>query len=191
MADLLGMDPDRIERLRSPDRLEYFDPAKIWQVLRPKPDCTVIDIGAGVGFVTLPFAKAYPGATVYGCDILEGMVGLLAEDAAAQGLANLEAKLMAPNAIDLPDGCGDFIVMAQLHHELDDPEGLMVECHRLLSPGGTVAVVDWTDEDNGRSPAKGRRVPEATLRGHLSHAGFGDLQSHEVYEFHQFVTGRA
>ena len=102
MADLLGMDPGRIERLRSPDRLEYFDPAKIWQVLRPKPDCTVIEIGAGVGFVTLPFAKAYPGATVYGCDILEGMVGLLAEDAAAQGLANLEAKLMAPMPLICP-----------------------------------------------------------------------------------------
>ena len=28
MADLLGMDPARIGRLRSPERLEYFDPAK-------------------------------------------------------------------------------------------------------------------------------------------------------------------
>jgi SAM-dependent methyltransferase len=191
MADMLGMDPARIGRLRSAERLEYFDPAKIWDVLRPKPDCTFIDIGAGVGFVTLPFAKAYPGATVYGCDILEGMVGLLAEDAAAQGLGNLETKLMAPNSIDLPDGCGDFIVMAQLHHELDEPEALMVECHRLLAPGGTVAVVDWTDEENGRSPAKGRRVPEATIRAHLEGAGIGDVQAHGVYEFHQFITGKA
>ena len=28
MADRLGMDPARIERLRSPDRLEYFDPGQ-------------------------------------------------------------------------------------------------------------------------------------------------------------------
>lgn len=190
MADLLGMDPARIERLRSPERLAYFDPAKIWQVLNPGQNSTVLDIGAGVGYVTLPFAKNYPSAKVYGCDILEGMVGLLARDATDLGLANLETILMQPNCVPLPDGIADVIVMAQLHHELDEPEALMAECHRLLNSSGTVAVVDWTDEDNGRSPAKGRRVPEATIRSHLSGAGFKDLGSHQVYEFHQFITGQ-
>lgn len=190
MADLLGMDPARIERLRSPERLAYFDPAKIWQVLNPGQNSTVLDIGAGVGYVTLPFAKNYPSAKVYGCDILEGMVGLLARDATDLGLANLETILMQPNCVPLPDGIADVIVMAQLHHELDEPEALMAECHRLLNSSGTVAIVDWTDEDNGRSPAKGRRVPEATIRAHLSGAGFKDLGSHQVYEFHQFITGQ-
>ncbi len=191
MADLLGMDPGRIERLRSPERLEYFDPAEIWRVLGPAPDCTLLDIGAGVGYVTLPFAKAHPGAKVYGCDILEGMVGLLARDAEEQGLDNLETVLMQPGEVPLPDGCADLVVMAQLHHELDDPEALMVECRRLLKTGGTVAVVDWKDEENGRSPAKGRRVPEAVIRAHLTGAGFEDIQTNDIYEFHQFVTGRA
>jgi len=190
MADLLGMDPARIERLRSPERLAYFDPAKIWQVLNPGQNSTVLDIGAGVGYVTLPFAKNYPSAKVYGCDILEGMVGLLARDATDLGLANLETILMQPNCVPLPDGIADVILMAQLHHELDEPEALMAECHRLLNSSGTVAIVDWTDEDNGRSPAKGRRVPEATIRAQLSGAGFKDLGSHQVYEFHQFITGQ-
>ena len=190
MADLLGMDPARIERLRSPERLAYFDPAKIWQVLNPGQNSTVLDIGAGVGYVTLPFAKNYPSAKVYGCDILEGMVGLLARDATDRGVVQRETILMQPNCVPLPDGIADVIVMAQLHHELDEPEALMAECHRLLNSSGTVAVVDWTDEDNGRSPAKGRRVPEATIRSHLSGAGFKDLGSHQVYEFHQFITGQ-
>ena len=77
MADTLGLDPKRIERLRSPDRLEYFHPDRIWEVLKPAPVCTLIDIGAGPGFLTLPFAKRFPRAKVYGCDILEGMVRLL------------------------------------------------------------------------------------------------------------------
>ena len=190
MADLLGMDPARIERLRSPERLAYFDPAKISQVLNPGQNSTVLDIGAGVGYVTLPFAKNYPSAKVYACDILEGMVGLLARDATDLGLATLETILMQPNCVPLPDGIADVIVMAHLHHELDEPEALLAECHRLLNSSGTVAVVDWTDEDNGRSPAKGRRVPEATIRAHLSGAGFKDLGSHQVYEFHQFITGQ-
>ena len=191
MADNLGMDPARIARLRSPERLEYFDPDRIWDTLDPAPDSTLIDIGAGVGFITLPFAKRYPAAKVYGCDILDGMIALLREDAAAKGLGNVEGIVMAPNAVDLPDGTADIVVMAQLHHELDAPEPLLTECKRLLAPGGTVAIVDWKDEENGKSPAAGRRVPEAVIRAQLETAGFSDLARHDIYEFHTFLTGKA
>jgi hypothetical protein len=37
MADQYGMDPARIGRLRSPERLEYFDPDRIWDTLDPAP----------------------------------------------------------------------------------------------------------------------------------------------------------
>ena len=191
MADTLGMDPTRIERLRSSERLEYFHPDRIWEVLRPAPDCTLIDIGAGVGFLTLPFAERFPQARAYGCDILEGMVGLLREAADERGLTNLEALQMAPDTVDLPDSSADFIVMSQLHHELDAPEPLLVECRRLLKPGGTIAIVDWADAENGKSPPVGRRVPVARIRAELERAGFGDIETHDVYEYHTFMTGAA
>lgn len=191
MADTLGMDPARIARLRSPERLEYFHPDRIWEVLQPAPDCTLIDIGAGVGFLTLPFAGRYPDAKAYGCDILEGMVGLLREDAAARGLGNVEAILMQPNSVDLPDDCADFVVMGQVHHELDAPEPLLAECNRLLKPGGAIAIVDWKDEDNGKSPPEGRRVPVARMRAELEGAGFTDIATHDVYTYHTFMTGTA
>jgi ubiquinone/menaquinone biosynthesis C-methylase UbiE len=191
LADTMGMDPARIERLRSAERLDYFHPDRIWEVLKPTSDCTLVDIGAGVGFLTLPFAERFPDAKAYGCDILEGMVGLLREDAATRGLDNLKPILMSPNAIGLPDDSADFIVMGQLHHELDKPEPLMAECKRLLKPGGTIAIIDWADADNGKSPPVGRRVPVATMRGQLEGAGFTDIETHDVYEFHTFMTGKA
>jgi SAM-dependent methyltransferase len=190
MADRLGMDPARIARLRDPVRLETFDPARIWEVLDPTPPFTLVDIGTGVGYLSLPFAERYPQAKIYGCDILEGMIELLREDAAARGLDNLEALLMAPNAIDLPDGAADLITMAQVHHELDEPEPLLAECKRLLAPGGTIVIVDWKDEDNAQGPKPGRRVPEATIRAQMDAAGFSDIQSHDVYRQHAFLTGR-
>lgn len=191
MADTLGMDPARIERLRSPERLEYFHPNRIWEVLKPAPDCTLIDIGAGVGFLTLPFARRFPRAKAYGCDIQEGMVGLLREDSAEQGLDNLDALLMAPNAVNLPDNSADFIVMGQLHHELDAPEPLLAECKRLLKSDGIVAIVDWADAENGKSPPVGRRVPVSRMRAELVDAGFSGIETHDVYEYHTFMTGKA
>lgn len=191
MADRLGMDPARIARLRSPDRLEYFDPDRIWDVLNPKPDCTLVDIGTGVGFVALPFASRYPASLVYGCDILDGMIELLREDAASKGFANIQGIAMSPDAVDLPDETADIIVMAQLHHELDVAEPLLIECHRLLKDGGTVVIVDWKDENNGKSPPAGRRVSKAQIRAQLEATGFKELKSHDVYEFHNMLTGIA
>ncbi|MFT6581450.1 MAG: SAM-dependent methyltransferase [Alphaproteobacteria bacterium] len=191
MVDTMGMDPARIERLRSADRLAYFHPDRIWEVLKPAADCTLVDIGAGVGFLTLPFAAQFPKATAFGCDILDGMVGLLRQDAVDHKLDNLQTILMTPNAVDLPDDSADFIVMGQLHHELDTPEPLMVECKRLLKPGGIVAIIDWADADNGKSPPVGRRVPVAQMRTELENAGFTDVKTHDVYEYHTFMTAQA
>jgi SAM-dependent methyltransferase len=191
MTDSLGLDPARIERLRSPERLEYFHPDRIWEVLKPAPDCILIDIGAGVGFLTLPFAERFPNAKAYGCDILDGMVAFLGEDAAARGLENLETRLIAADRIDLPDDCADIVVMAQVHHEIEQPGPLMAECRRLLKPGATVAIVDWKDEENGKSPRPGRRVPVARMRSDLEGAGFTGIETHDVYEFHTFMTGKA
>ena len=86
MANLYGMDPARIERLRSPERPEYFDPAKVWDALDPDPSVTLVDIGSGVGFVALSFARRYPQGTAVGCDILEGMVALKKDAASEEGL---------------------------------------------------------------------------------------------------------
>ena len=191
MADTLGFDPARVERLRNPERLEYINPARIWEILQPEPDCTLIDIGAGVGFLTLPFAEKFPQAKVFGCDILDGMVRLLRDEAKQRGIDNLDALLMSPNHVDLHDDVADFIVMTQVHHELDTPEPLLAECKRVLKPDGTIAIVDWADEENGKSPPLGRRVPVALIGTQLRSAGFHHIETHDVYAYHTFATATA
>lgn len=190
MADLLGMDPGRIERLRSPDRLAYLDPARVWEAVTPVESGVIVDVGTGVGFLALPFARRFPRTMVYACDILDGMLELLAEDAAREGLANLRTLVMGPAAVPLPDAGADLVIMAQVHHELDDPPALLAECRRLLMPGGMIAVIDWKDEDNDICPPGGRRVPEAVIAGQMHESGFADVQSHDVYRYHSFLTAR-
>ena len=125
-----------------PKRLEYFDPDLIWNELNPDPAVTLVDIGSGVGYVTLPFARRYPDAAVIGCDILEGMVALLRDSAAEEGLGNITVHHMAPGAVPLQDDSADIVVMAQVHHELDAPEPLLADCRWVLRPGDTIAIVD-------------------------------------------------
>ncbi len=190
MADLYGMDPARIKRLRSPARLEHFEPSLIWSELGFSGERVAVDVGSGVGFITLPLARAFPGAEIYGCDILAGMVQLLHDAAAAEGLDNLTSLQMMPDQIPLSDDSADLLIMAQVHHELDAPAPLLRECRRVLRPSGQIAIVDWKDEDNGVSPPAGRRVPPAVIRAQLKTAGFCQVESHPLYRFHTFLSAR-
>jgi hypothetical protein len=58
-----------------------------------------------------------------------------------------------------------------------------------LRPGGTVAIVDWADADNGKSPPAGRRIPVARMHAELVDEGFANIETHDVYQYHTFITG--
>ena len=189
MADTLKMDPARITRLRDPKRLEDLDPERMWQAIEPLPHGVIIDVGAGVGFLSLPVAHKFPQARIYGCDILPGMLALLQESAEAQALANITCVQMTDTTIPLPDQHADLVMMSQVHHELAHPQALLSDCHRVLKTGGALAIIDWKDEENGKSPPAGRRVPEPTIRAQMAAAGFTAIQSHALYVYHNFLTG--
>ena len=190
MVDLLGMDPGRIERLRSPERLTYLDPRRVWEAVTPVESGVIVDIGTGVGFLALPYARAYPRTMIYACDVLDGMLGILDQAAAEEGLSNIRTLAMQPAEVPLPDAGADLVIMAQVHHELDDAPALLDECRRLLIPGGTLAIIDWKDEDNDICPPGGRRVPETVIAGQLRDAGFDHIDTHDIFRYHNFLTAR-
>lgn len=192
MADILKMDPNRIARLRDPARLERVDPEAFLSVVSPLDAGPILDVGAGVGYVSLPFARRFPDRRIVAVDILEGMLELLAEDAAAAGLANLEtARMPGPAEIPVDAGAAAMLVMLQVHHELDDAVGLMRECRRTLAPGAPIVIVDWKDEDLPGIAKGGRRVSPSAIAKDLTDAGFVDIAAHDIYPLHSTTVGRA
>ncbi len=189
MAEISGMDPARIARLRDPRRLETLHPDTLWKGIPLLEAGTVVDIGAGVGFLTLPLARRLQDCRIVACDILPGMLELLAEAAQQEGLGNVETLAMEAARVPLSDGTADLVTMVQVHHELSDPPALLADCRRVLRPGGTLAIIDWKGDQPGKEGASGRRVPEATIHAQLAEAGFGGIASHPLFEKHTFLTG--
>jgi SAM-dependent methyltransferase len=192
MADILKMDPARIARLRDVARLELVNPELALDVVQPLGNGPIVDVGAGVGYVSLPFARRLPGAEIIACDILEGMMALLAEDAAKASLGNLKTALMpGPTSLPLDDGAASMVIMLQVHHELDDAPGLMRESCRVLAPGAPIVIIDWKDEDLPGMPKGGRRRSAASIIQDLTDGGFGNIVSHEIYRVHSTIVGFA
>lgn len=192
MADLLKMDPARIARLRDPARLKQIDPATILDHVQPLADGPIVDVGAGVGFVSLPFARLLPGRNIIACDIQAGMIELLTEDGAVEGLSNLKPKLMSgPSDLPLPDASAAMLVMLQVHHELDDAMSLLRECRRVLQPGAPLVIVDWIAGDIPGMASGGRRVAAEDIQRQVAETGLKDVTDHPVYTVHSMTVGIA
>lgn len=104
-----------------------------------RPGMRVLDVAAGSGALGIPAARI--GARVLATDIAPAMVERLDARARAEGLSDLEARVMDGQALELADDTFD-IAGSQFGVMLfpDLPRGLR-EMARVTKPGGRVLMV--------------------------------------------------
>ncbi len=191
MAHGHKFDVKKLERLRDPERLKYLNPDKIWEAVAPAGVSTIVDIGAGIGFLAIPFARKISAGTVYACDLKEEMLDHLKAAVAAEGVDNVVAVKTEEVRVPLEDGVADLVLMVNLHHELDHPEKSLAECHRLLRKGGRLAIVDWEPKDSPSGPPVHVRLPAAEVMRQAAEAGFEEVrQTLSLLPYHYVITSQ-
>ena len=121
------------------DRYEeiYFYVADLGRELiataSPPPGARLLDVGAGRGAVAR--AALAEGCTVTAVDASAGMVERLAADHPEMTVRQQDA-----GNLDFPDGAFDVVTAGFLVQVLAEPEVALAEFHRVLAPGGTVAL---------------------------------------------------
>lgn len=129
------------------------------------PD-VILDMGCSIGGNTLPFARKFPKATVHAIDVGAGVLRYGHCRAEELGVA-IHFSQQDAEQTSLADGSVDLIVSNLLGHEtsLRGYRNIMLECHRLLRPGGMMlhtetewstktdpfnqSVLDWETHYNG------------------------------------------
>ena len=109
-----------------------------------RPGDRVADVGCGTGDLSLACARAGAGA-VLGVDFAAPMLPLARRKAARRGSAG-EARVgfVQGDGLRLPleDGAADAWCAAFVMRNVPDVDGLLAEAHRVLRPGGRLAVLD-------------------------------------------------
>lgn len=116
--------------------------ARLWrravaQSLAVSPGERVLDLGAGTGTSSLPFAAA--GATVVPCDFSLGML--------RQGKKrHPELPLTAGDATRLPfgDGVFDAATISFALRNVHDPDAALREMLRVVRPGGRLVICEFS-----------------------------------------------
>ena len=110
-----------------------------------QPGMRLLDAGCGVGSITLDLAELVaPGETV-GMDQDASQLEIARASAASRGVASARFALGDAYALPFPDASFDAVLAHTLLVHLSDPLRALKEFHRVLRPGGIVAVSDDQD----------------------------------------------
>jgi len=166
-------DPQHRQTLLSTERQTRWNPLDFLARLGLQRGQTVLDLGCGPGFWTLPLAETVgPRGTVWALDVSQEMLDALAARHPPPQVRLLRGELPA---IDLPDASVDRVWAAFIFHEVERPERLAAEIRRVLRPAGRVAVLDWRpDAESNDGPPRAHRLGPGQVIACLRAAGLGD-----------------
>jgi demethylmenaquinone methyltransferase/2-methoxy-6-polyprenyl-1,4-benzoquinol methylase len=192
---LLSMDVDRIWRARTRARLS---------AALSQPGVRVLDMCCGTADLLFLLEAQQPEAVITGCDFSRPMLALAQRKAAQCGS---RAMLIEADALQLPvsDDSLDVVATAFGFRNLVNYESGLAEMVRVLRPGGTAAILEFTTppaplmaavynfyaarllpaigaaiSDSGEAykylPQSVRRFPKAEeLAGEMRRAGFSQV----------------
>ena len=108
-----------------------------------QPGDTVIDLGAGMGYFSIPMAKLVgPAGHVTAIDIQTKMLSALAKKAQRRGVSErITTHLASPGSLD-HHSKADFILAFWMVHEVPDQRRFLTEIYNLLKPGGLFLLVE-------------------------------------------------
>ena len=104
-----------------------------------------LDLACGTGDVTFRVAKKYPMGTVYGLDLTQAMLN---EAIKINTLSNVKFVCKDMCNTDFENNTFDIITGSYALRNSPDLKNALFEIKRILKPGGTVAILDFSKFDN-------------------------------------------
>jgi ubiquinone/menaquinone biosynthesis C-methylase UbiE len=155
--------------------------AELAKALAPGPSDSVLDVGSGTGGPARFLAATY-GCHLTGIDLTEAFVEVATMLSERVGMSDKTSFLRA-DALDLPfpDAAFDHVWTIHVAMNIADRDQLYGEIHRVLKPGGRLAIFDVVQAEGGPVifPVPWARTPEISflltsgaMRDVLTRAGF-------------------
>ena len=166
--------PQDLGLLEGPDRDAWQKPDQIMDALSIADGSAVADIGAGAGWFTIRLARRVgPNGVVFAQDVQRQMLEAVRRRVAREGLGNVQTRLGAGSAPNLPARSLDAVLVVDTYPEVDDRVAFLRNLAAAIKPGGRIGIVNYKPGRGGPGPApdEGPRVESAAVEQDAQAAG--------------------
>jgi ubiquinone/menaquinone biosynthesis C-methylase UbiE len=157
-----------------------------------EPDSTIVDLGAGTGYFSLPMAKRAPDGRVLAVDIQPEMLAIIESRSDEANVDNIERVLATETDPNLPESEVDLVLIVDAYHEFSHPREVMQAIARSLRKDGRVYLIEYRGEDPDVPIKPLHKMTQKQAKKELAAAG---LEWIETLGFlpqqHVLVFGRA
>jgi ubiquinone/menaquinone biosynthesis C-methylase UbiE len=185
--------PENLGLLEAPDRAAWQKPEQIMDALGVAEGSVVADIGAGAGWFTIQLARRVgPNGVVYAQDVQRQMLEAIRRRVAREGLQNVQTRLGAGSAPNLPARTFDAILVVDVYDQIDEPVAILRNLAAALKPGGRLGIVNYKPGRGGPGPGpdEGVRVESASVEQDALVAGLRVLARETLPYQYLLVLGR-
>ena len=105
---------------------------------------TLLDIACGTGEPAIPAAQRVGSkGKVIATDWVADMVAFAHDKASAQGISNIEFRVIDGEALDIASASVDAVTIRWGLMFMPDPDACVARAYQALKPGGRIVIANW------------------------------------------------
>jgi ubiquinone/menaquinone biosynthesis C-methylase UbiE len=137
---------------------------RLIEALAPRPGETILEVGPGTGYYTLPVAQELaPNGTLHILDLQQEMLDHTTRRARDAAIENIQPREGDARQLPYADGAFDAAYLVAVLGEVPDQDAALHQLARVLRPGGRVVVGELLGDPH--------MVTERSLRRRAQDAG--------------------
>ena len=162
----------KIAFLDSKQRVSLIPPEVLISQMPIQKNHTLLDVGSGSGFFTLPMAES-TSSKVYAMDPDRRMLSIIEEKAKEKRLNNIELIQDYLENLSLQNDSIDFVMASLILHEVSSLSKALSKIHEVLKTGGHLLCLEYEKDDLIiEGPPMSIRIASEELQKSLSLIGF-------------------
>jgi ubiquinone/menaquinone biosynthesis C-methylase UbiE len=163
---------NKIAFLDSKKREQLIPPEALISQMPIEKNHTLLDVGAGSGFFTIPLAESTSNK-VYAMDPDRRMLGVIENKAKEKGLTNIELLQDYIENLSIQNNSIDFAMASLILHEVSSLPKVLSKIHEVLKAEGHLLCLEYEKDDLIiEGPPMSIRIGSQELIKELSLSGF-------------------
>lgn len=171
---------NKIAFLDSKQRERLIPPEVLISQMPIQKNHTLLDIGAGSGFFTIPMAESTAGK-VYAMDPDSRMLRIIEDKAKEKGLTNIELVEDYIENLRIQNNSIDFVMASLILHEVSSLTKALSIIFEVLKTGGYLLCLEYEKDDLViEGPPMSIRIRSEDLENTLLEIGFDIVKKTKI-----------